>query len=299
MSYTIYSKNNPNGFSIDEGTLNDADTSLTLVGKDYFGYGEIIAQNSVDLLQNFASDDAPTNPVEGQIWFDTSTSLIKVLSGGDGANGTWLAFDPSSGPTDVIDTQNATHSVYIIRQGGTPVAAFSAEPAYALHATNEPLLASFPNGINEGITLSSASAMFHGTATSAQYADLAEMYASDADYEPGTVLKIGGEAEVTQTTDAFCPEVFGIVSTNPAYLMNSALEGTAVAVALEGRVPCKVIGEVKKGQRLVASEEPGVARAATGYEKQESMDWNRIVGRALEDKTTLGIDTVEVVVGVK
>ena len=80
MSYTIYSKNNPNGFSIDEGTLNDADTSLTLVGKDYFGYGEIIAQNSVDLLQNFASDNAPTNPVEGQIWFDTSTSLIKVLS---------------------------------------------------------------------------------------------------------------------------------------------------------------------------------------------------------------------------
>ena len=138
---------------------------------------------------------------------------------------------------------------------------------------------------------------FVGTATQAEYADLAEMYTSDAEYAPGTVVKIGGEAEVTQTTEAFCPDVFGIVSTNPAYLMNSMTEG--VAVALEGRVPCKVIGPVRKGQRLVTSEEPGVARAVSDYERQEALDWYRIVGRALEDKATEGEGLVEVVVGRK
>jgi hypothetical protein len=125
------------------------------------------------------------------------------------------------------------------------------------------------------------------------------MYSSDDEYVPGTVLKIGGEAEVTQTTDAFCPDVFGIVSTNPAHLMNSALEGVGVAVALEGRVPCRVIGPVRKGQRLVSSETPGVARAVSDYERQEALDWYRIVGRALADKTTEGEGLLEVIVGAK
>jgi len=156
--------------------------------------------------------------------------------------------------------------------------------------------------INKGITLNQAPGTdykFHGTATTAQYADLAELYKSDAEYTPGTVVKIGGEAEVTQTTDLFCTDVFGIVSTDPAYLMNSTCEGMTVAVALEGRVPCKVIGQVKKGDRLLSSEEPGVARVASEYELQEVLDWYRIVGRALEDKTTESIGLIEVVVGAK
>ena len=81
--------------------------------------------------------------------------------------------------------------------------------------------------------------------------------------------------------------------------MNSAMEGTTVAVALEGRVPCKVIGPVRKGQRLVSSEEPRVARAVPDYEKQEALDWYRIVGRALADKDSEGIELMEVVVGIK
>jgi hypothetical protein len=123
------------------------------------------------------------------------------------------------------------------------------------------------------------------------------MYTSDADYEPGTVLMIGGSEEVTQTTDAFSSNVFGIVSTNPAYLMNSTTNG--VAVALEGRVPCKIIGPVRKGQRLVSSEEPGVARAVSDFERQEALDWYRIVGRALANKDSEGVELVEVVVGIK
>ena len=102
-----------------------------------------------------------------------------------------------------------------------------------------------------------------------------------------------------QTTIEHCPEVFGIVSSNPAYLMNSGAEGLTVPVALEGRVPCKVIGEVRKGQRLVTSTEAGVARAIASYEKEVGMDWFRVVGRALENKDTLGVGLIEVVVGVK
>ena len=86
---------------------------------------------------------------------------------------------------------------------------------------------------------------------------------------------------------------------DPAYLMNSTCEGTSVAVALEGRVPCRVIGPVRKGQRLVSSETPGVARAVSDYERQEALDWYRIVGRALADKTSEGEGLLEVVVGAK
>lgn len=86
---------------------------------------------------------------------------------------------------------------------------------------------------------------FNGTATQAQYADMAEIYSADADYEAGTVVKIGGDAEVTQTLAHADRDVFGVISTNPAYLMNSEAEG--VPVALAGRVPVKVIGKIKKG----------------------------------------------------
>ena len=134
---------------------------------------------------------------------------------------------------------------------------------------------------------------FEGTATSAQYADLAEIYSADADYEPGTVVKLGGSAEVTQTTSFNDPEVFGVVSTNPAYLMNSEAEG--VAVALTGRVPVKVEGRIKKGERLVSGTKPGYAKALMKNE----YDMRCVIGRALQDKDTFDDDVVEVVIGVK
>lgn len=275
---------------VEQGTLNK-ETSLDLVGKEYFGYGEAIAQNFVSLLENHAGDTAPRNPTKGQIWYDTSVNMLKFYDGGDW---TGLASDARS----VLDSTNVSHDVFIISAEGLPVATFYPNEEFTLHVSETALLPHFQNGIKKGITLASGMKM-HGTATEAEYADLAEMYSSDANYEPGTVVKIGGEEEITQTTSAFCSEVFGIISTNPAHLMNSQCEGTALPVALEGRVPCKVIGEVKKGQRLVSSETPGVARAVTDYERMEGLDWYRVVGRAIEDKTTLGVGLCEVVVGVK
>lgn len=129
---------------------------------------------------------------------------------------------------------------------------------------------------------------FRGIATSAQYADLAENYVADKNYEPGTVLGLGGEAEVT-IVDDFSKKVIGIVSTDPAYLMNSACKGNnVVAIALQGRVPCKVTGKIKRGDMLVSAGS-GFARA------EENPVMGTVVGKALEDfDGTSGI--IEVIV---
>jgi len=131
--------------------------------------------------------------------------------------------------------------------------------------------------------------LFQGTATSAYYADLAENYQADAAYEPGTVLEFGGEFEVTIAEDE-TRRVAGVVSTNPAHLMNSQLKGEkVVALALTGRVPCKVRGKIRKGDMLVSGGN-GYARPTTDPKL------GTIIGKALEDFD--GVEgVIEVVVG--
>lgn len=131
---------------------------------------------------------------------------------------------------------------------------------------------------------------FSGTAVAAQYADLAEMYTADAAYEPGTVLVFGGDAEVTVTNRYADARVAGVVSTAPAYLMNSTCNG--VAVALRGRVPVKVIGTVAKGDLLVASVTPGYAVSA-GNRVELGV---AIFAKALGNKETDDAGIVEAVV---
>jgi hypothetical protein len=120
---------------------------------------------------------------------------------------------------------------------------------------------------------------FSGTATSAFYADLAEKYLPDANYEPGTVLMLGGTAEVTICNTYESEKVLGVVSTDPAYLMNSGLEG-GVAIALKGRVPVKVTGSISKGDILVSSNIPGHAEARRYGHKTNP--W-AVIGQALQD----------------
>lgn len=134
--------------------------------------------------------------------------------------------------------------------------------------------------------------LFSGTATQARYADLAEKYTADADYEAGTVVKIGGDAEITLTTEHADTEVFGVISTDPAYLMNNDIDG--LPVALQGRVPVKVIGRIAKGQRLTTSDVPGIAWAA-----DEDTPLQAIIGRSLENKDDGDQGVVEAVIGVK
>ena len=131
-------------------------------------------------------------------------------------------------------------------------------------------------------------------ATSAQYADLAEMYAADANYAPGTLLNFGGNHEVTATTTSHSTAVAGIVSTNPSYLMNATLTGDhVVAVALVGRVPCQVVGTVTKGDRLVSSDIAGVATVLDNSKYEPGC----IIGKALEDYNSTEVGVIEVAVG--
>jgi len=144
------------------------------------------------------------------------------------------------------------------------------------------------NGVgNIGATGQGFNTVF-AKATSAQYADVAEMYATDAEYAPGTVVVFGGSAEVTQSIRDADPMVAGVVSTAPAYLMNNELEN-AVPLALLGRVPTRVKGPIKRGQMLVSTSD-GCARA------EENPNMGTVIGKALEDFTgDEGI--IEVVIG--
>ena len=127
-------------------------------------------------------------------------------------------------------------------------------------------------------------------ATSAQYADLAENYTADAPYEPGTVVSIGGNAEVTKSLVDADNTVIGVVSTNPAYHMNAGLAGGyVVAVALTGRVPCRVTGSVKRGSAMVSNGN-GTARA------EESPQAGTIIGKALTSFDG-EVGVIEVVIG--
>jgi hypothetical protein len=133
--------------------------------------------------------------------------------------------------------------------------------------------------------------MVYARATSAQYADLAEIYVPDQHYEPGTVVVFGGDREITETTADHDPRVAGVISTNPAYLMNSETEG--LPVALTGRVPCKVIGPISKGDVLVTSRLGGIAQRMLADRHVPGC----ILGKSLQNVTHSEIVTIEIVVG--
>ena len=134
--------------------------------------------------------------------------------------------------------------------------------------------------------------LFNGTATSARYADLAEKYLSDAEYETGTVVVFGGDEEITVTDKHNDTRVAGVISEKPAHLMNSDLAGKhPLAVGLTGRLPCKVLGKVKKGDILVTAAKKGYAIV------NNTPSVGTIIGKSLENKDDLGEGLVEIVVG--
>lgn len=145
-----------------------------------------------------------------------------------------------------------------------------------------------------GITVSVGTLVsnLEGTATAAQYSDVAERFASDTAYTPGTVVALGGAQEITQVNEEASDEVFGVVSSieQAAFKMNGAAgnDSTHPYIAMTGRVDVKVIGTVNKGDRLISASVPGYARAAT---KAECTAFN-VIGRALTSKTEEGQGSV-------
>jgi len=125
----------------------------------------------------------------------------------------------------------------------------------------------------------------------ATYSDLAECYESDMLYDPGTVVKLGGDKEITMTDHDADWDVFGIISTNPAYVLNSGNLGLYLPVALVGRVPCLVVGPVTKFSRLIPAK-GGYARAVSA-----KIAYNLpVIGRAMETNMDKGVKLVEVAV---
>jgi len=402
MPYIINNTNGSAVITVDDGSV-DNSTSLTFVGKNYSGYGQIQNQNLFHLLENFSSPTAPTNPVSGQLWFDSSLenkqlnlcydgknfktvatlinkstdpSLTMSPSDGDlwwdasnkqikawvGNLGSWSVIGPVSGagavaewtPASVLATNTKSYPVlkgyigkdlivvlanhdftpvigsdlyagfsrgvrsglnlkYADSDGSTQVystyfwgtSADSLKSTTSTNVTVRPAASGsfyipFVSSISGGqplyttstITYDVASQVLNATATSARYADLAERYEADAVYEEGTVLIIGGEKEVTIAASYGDQRIAGIVSKNPAYMMNSeaGTDETHPYIALRGRVPCKVTGPVRKGDLLVCSNTAGYANSALSMPIAGS-----IIGRALENHSG-GLGIIEVLV---
>ena len=392
--------------SIDDATI-DATTDLSLVGRNYSGYGRVVNENFVKLLENFASSSQPTKPIQGELWFNTTNKSLKVYDGSlykslanvyvqattpvGSANGDlWWdtsdqqlrAFNGSSyrliGPpasaadksywvsADVSPVGSIYASVNILEGycGSTPVTTLSNDsfvPDESNISVNFPVIhrgitlaganintgisatststtsteyimwgtsahsllsetSNNTNGINVISTASGSSfyvtfADRSSTGTSqiyvdstmrynvsnntlevkaaqAYYADLAERYEADSLYDEGTVLVIGGDKEVTVTSVFADTRVAGIVSKNPAYMMNSEAgsDETHPYIALKGRVPCKVMGTINKGDLIVTSTTPGYGTSIRGPARLGS-----VIGKALGNQSE-GFGVVEVLV---
>ncbi len=189
----------------------------------------------------------------------------------------------------------------------TGTLATTADPATSVTATanntaNETVYLTFVDGAtgtqgietDTNLTYNPSTNVLSTTASSAQYADLAERYTADQDYEAGTVVVFSdkdSEFELTKSTTSHDRAVAGVISTNPAYLMNSTTEG--VALALQGRVPCKVLGPIQRGDLVVTSNTPGTAQRL----EDSSYLPGVVIGKALGTIEDDSIQTIEVVVG--
>jgi hypothetical protein len=253
MAYTIFYNfggNAASNFSIADGTLNTANTSLQLPGRNYAGYGSPVDQSLVDMTQHFArstGNSGPVNAMTGQLWYDvTNTSLKLNVSTSNVAN--TVSWQPVHFGNSIIAGIYASNGVANVTASGT---------------------------ISGNWTLTA------GSRLNATYADLAERFEADRIYDYGTVVELGGEKEITAVKQDASETVFGVISDTAGYLMN-ALAGddkTHPPVAMTGRVAVKVLGRVKKGDRLISAGD-GLARAA---QQGEATAFNTI-GRALEDK---------------
>ena len=452
MAYTINLTDGTIFATVADGTINTA-SSMTLVGKNYAGYGEFLDENFIHALENSSSSVAPGAPLTGQLWWDKGNNLLKIYNGSvfkviSGATASsvaptsnvtgdlwydtvnqqlkvWTgttfllvgpAFTSGQGVTGAIAdtiTDNVAVNHVVIKlfvedslvgivskdAAFTPAAAISGfttvKPGITLassvgaqiplfqgtaldsqtldgldsaqflrsdandttsgtlgvlndtglavgadsdfrvtvsgttvNLSNQTQDGNLALRVNDGgvtttlINLEGASSTvlpganatinmgsttvkwntiyaveFNGTATSAEYADLAERFESDEALDAGTVVEIGGSAEITKAQNELSDNVFGVISDRAGYLMN-ARKGkdniTHPAVAMTGRVPVKVKGVVNKGDRLVSAGD-GFARSAL---PGEATAFN-VIGRALASKLDTNIGTVEAIVTIK
>lgn len=241
-------------------TFNKSTNQVTATGNiqaNYFlGDGSALTGIVAGLTWTTQANTAPSSPKPGDFWYD-SFADIKYQYTNDGTSNVWI---DQSYPTSF-----STLTVQNIVNGGA-------------------------NGTGNIGTAGGSFNTAFVKATSAQYADLAEIYEADQDYPPGTVVVFGGNKEVTVTDQSHDTRVAGVISTDPAFIMNSHAAG--LPVAFTGRVPCRVQGPVTKGDVLVTSSIPGVAQKL-GYNFQPGC----VLGKSLQNISDNTVQIIEVVVG--
>ena len=284
------------------GSAGVSDATATMSSGSLTGVVNITASGTVD------STTVTGATVNFGTLVDTgeSISITKFVDEADGigSNDNDTTIPTSAAVKDYVDTNVTAQDLDFQGDSGTGAVDLDSQTLDIAGGTN---LTSVASGqtltVNLDTTLTGMTAatfsgnvtgnFFVGTATQAQYADLAEVYKADRDYAPGTVVKLGGSEEITHTTEAFDNDVFGVISENPAYLMNAEAEG--LPVALTGRVKVKVIGKVSKGERLVSADMEGFAWGIGS----EEYDPRAVIGRSLEDKDDGESGMIEAVIGVK
>lgn len=285
----------------------DTTSPIRLVGKNYSGYGEIMAENLVQMLEHFSNPAAPSNPVIGQLWWKSSENVLYVytIGGWYPLGGLNIIGGPSTGfdTTFIKDTNSILHPAMKIKVNNIIVAIVSSDTSTYTPHLDTGLQTIFPT-IGQGINLNmsgtdndgeSGNYKIRGRSMEAEFADMAEIYRSDIELVPGHLVKLGGQAEITKTSHQFDNEIFGVISTAPGFLLNAKEKYSehAYPVALKGRVPCLVKGTVRQGQRIVASEIPGIGMVA------DHCDSFAVIGRAIRSKTYDDIGAVEIAVGAK
>jgi hypothetical protein len=232
----------------------------------------------------------------GSVSTSTTTGAL-LVTGGAGVSGNIYAGGNVVAPTFIGNvtgnvTGNVSGSALTVTQAAqSAITSLGTLTGLTVSGT---IAASINNTINigaAGTTFATVFATtFSGVSTTAKYADLAENYLSDTEYEAGTVVVFGGNKEITTTQLFADTAVAGVISTNPAYLMNDALDGQPVA--LRGRVPVKVQGYTRKGDLLVTGNIPGVA-VSVGRDGKYGQ---AVFAKALENKTTTDVGIIEAVI---
>ena len=293
--------------------LTDVDTTGAVAGSvlKYGGAGWIVT-NNIEEITEVAEDTSPQlggsldlngNNITGSGNITTTGNLNVtgngdftgnlVLGGNLTVNGTTTTIDVTTLEVDdplIYLNRNASDNANNTSDSGVLIERGSAEnhagmiwdeSADEFRFFTSPNITAATTVVTGMVNADIRAATAHVTATQAQYADLAELYTTDADYEPGTVMVFGGDAEVTQSMKSMDHTVAGVVSSDPAYLMNKDQKGKTVAIALRGKIPVSVIGPVKKGDLIVTSDEPGVGQAHAGV-----TNCVYVIGKCIEDDDT-------------
>jgi len=279
----FYSNSITAGSSITVGSLGIWAGNATITGVTLSG---VSAGATGPLLGPHNGTVGATTPNTGVFTSVTTTSAGQITGYLTGAIG---ATTPNTGVFTSVTTTSAGQIT------GYLTGAIGANTANSGAFTTVSVTSGITNaGTNGSVDIGATGATF-GTvwanATSAQYADLAEKYLADCEMGPGEVVIFGGGAEITKTSVSHDTRVAGVISTNPAYIMNHSIDGPTVA--LTGRTPCKVIGPVAKGDLVVSSDIPGVARKLDLDLYQPGC----IIGKSLENVISDDIVIIEVSIG--